>query len=112
MIGLAQVARRRGEAHEIVGGRPPACAAASSKSRCSGRAEVSNRFGVRITLPARTIAHVAEIGTDPSVVIEATDRALATGLVTARELNAAVRGRSARVRQLIGRAVDEAGAGV
>ncbi len=76
-----------------------------------GRTEVSNRFGVRITSPARTIADVAEIGSDPSVVIEAADRALATGLVTPRELRAAVRGRSARVRQLVGRAVEEAHAG-
>lgn len=76
-----------------------------------GRTEVSNRFGVRITSPARTIADVAEIGSDPSVVIEAVDRALATGLVTPRELHAAVRARSARVRQLVGRAVEEADAG-
>jgi predicted transcriptional regulator of viral defense system len=76
-----------------------------------GRTEVANRFGVRITSPARTIADVAEIGADPSVVIEAVDRALATGLVTPRELHAAVRGRSARVRQLVGRAVEEADAG-
>ena len=75
------------------------------------RTEVSSRFGVQITLPARTIADVADIGADPSVVIEAAARALTTGLVTPEELHAAVRGRSARVRQLVERAVEEADAG-
>jgi len=75
------------------------------------RTEVSSRFGVQITSPARTIADVADIGADPSVVIEAAARALTTGLVTPEELHAAVRGRSARVRQLVERAVEEADAG-
>ena len=75
------------------------------------RTEVSNRFGVWLTSPARTLADVADIGADPSVVIEATARALATGLVTPEELRAAVRGRSARVRQLVERALEEADAG-
>lgn len=74
------------------------------------RDEVANRFGVRITSPARTIADVAEIGADPSVVVEATARARATGLVSSNELHTAVKRRSARVRQLIERAVQEAGA--
>lgn len=74
------------------------------------RAEVSNRFGVQVTTPARTIVDVADIGADPSVVIEATARALATGLVTADELHDATGGRSARVRQLVSRAVEEADA--
>jgi predicted transcriptional regulator of viral defense system len=76
-----------------------------------GQSEVSRRFGVQITSPARTIADVADIGTDPSVVIEATSRALATGLVTPDEVAAVLRGRSARVRQLVERAVEEAEAG-
>lgn len=75
------------------------------------RDEVANRFGVQITSPARTIADVAEIGADPSVIIEAAARALATGLVSPNELRAAVKRRSARVRQLVERAVEEAGAG-
>jgi len=72
------------------------------------RDEISTRFGVRVTSPARTIADGADIGIDPSVVIDATRRALATGLVSAQELKAAVRRRSARVRQLIARAIKEA----
>lgn len=72
--------------------------------------EVATRFGVEITSPARTIADVADIGVDPSVVIEATVRALATGLVTSGELRGAVKGRSARVRRLVERAIHEAGA--
>jgi predicted transcriptional regulator of viral defense system len=72
------------------------------------RTEVSNRFGVQLTSPARTIADVADIGADPSVVIEAADRAISTGLATPDELQAAVRGRSARVRQLVGQAIPDA----
>jgi len=72
------------------------------------RHEVANRFGVQLTSPARTIADVAEVGADPAVVIESTGRALATGLLSPKELRAAVVGRSIRVRQLVTRAIQEA----
>jgi predicted transcriptional regulator of viral defense system len=74
------------------------------------REEVTSRFGVQLTSPARTIVDVADIGTDPSVVIEATARAFSTGLVSPSELSAAVEHRSARVRQLVKRAIQEADA--
>lgn len=74
------------------------------------RDEVANRFGVRITSPARTVADVADIGADPSVVVEGIGRALATGLVSPGELHTAVKGRAVRVRQLVERAIEEAGA--
>ncbi|HEY3384531.1 MAG TPA: type IV toxin-antitoxin system AbiEi family antitoxin domain-containing protein [Vicinamibacterales bacterium] len=74
------------------------------------RDEVASRFGVQITSPARTLADVADIGTDPSVVIEATARAFATGLVSPDELSAAVEHRSARVQQLVKRAIREVAA--
>lgn len=70
------------------------------------KGEVAGRFGVRITSPARTIA---DLGADPSVVIEAAARALATGLASPRELSAAVKRRSARVQQLVKRAIQAAG---
>jgi predicted transcriptional regulator of viral defense system len=54
--------------------------------------EVATRFGVQITSPVRTIADVADTGADPSVVMEATARAVATGLVSAAELSAAAKG--------------------
>ena len=73
------------------------------------RDEVADRFGVRITSPVRTIADVADIGADPSVVVEATVRALATGLASPDELDTAVKIQSARVRQLVERAMKEAG---
>src|SRR5437762_5108619 len=38
------------------------------------RDEVASRFGVQVTSPGRTIADVADLGTDPSVVIEAMSR--------------------------------------
>lgn len=70
--------------------------------------EVVQRFGVRITSPARTIADVAEVGADPSVVVEAAVRARDTGLVSVDELRKAIADRSERVRQLIERAIEEA----
>jgi len=73
------------------------------------RDEVTNRFGVQLTSPARTIVDVADIGADPSVVIEATGRAVTTGLVSPKELRAAGRRRSVRVRQLVARALQEIG---
>lgn len=75
------------------------------------RDEIATRFGLQVTSPARTLADVADIGADPSVVIEATGRALASGLVSPNELRLAVKGRSARVRDLIDRAIEEARAG-
>lgn len=75
------------------------------------RDEVAGRFGVRITSPARTIADVAEIGADPSVIMEATARARTTGLLSPNELRASVKCRSARVRQLVERAIQETDAG-
>ena len=74
------------------------------------RDEVAKRFSVEITSPARTLADVADIGVDPSVIIEATARALGTGLVTPGELREAVERRSARVRHLVERAIQEASA--
>ncbi len=65
--------------------------------------------GVQITSPARTIADVADIGTDPSVIVEATARALNTGLISQNELHTAVKRRSTRVQQLVRRAIEEAG---
>jgi predicted transcriptional regulator of viral defense system len=73
------------------------------------REEVASRFGVQVTSPARTITDVADIGIDPSVVLEATSRALTTGLVSANELQTAVRRSSVRVRRLVERAIEEAG---
>jgi predicted transcriptional regulator of viral defense system len=72
------------------------------------RDEVAKRFGVDITSPARTIADVADIGADPSVVLEATGRALAIGLASTGELRAAVKGRSARVQRVVEQAIREA----
>jgi hypothetical protein len=66
---------------------------------------------VEITSPARTITDVADIGVDPSVVVEATARALAAGLLTSGELRAAMEPCSARVRRLLERGIQEAGAG-
>jgi len=73
------------------------------------RDEVVQRFGVRATSPARTIADATDVGADPSVIVDAVGRGLRTGLVTVDELRGAVRRRSERVRRLIERAIAEAG---
>jgi len=70
------------------------------------RDEVTNRFGVQLTSPARTLADIADIGADPSVVIEATGRAVTTGLVSTKELRRALKRRSIRVRQIVERALE------
>ncbi len=70
------------------------------------RDEVANRFGVLVTQPSRTIADAADIGTDPSVVSEAVSRAFRDGLAIPDDLRKAVADRSARVRQLIERAIE------
>ncbi len=70
--------------------------------------EVVQRFGVRVTSPARTIVDAAAEGTEPDYIHDAVSRALARGLLTEKELNAAVAERSARVRRLIRRAAMEA----
>ncbi len=74
------------------------------------RDDVVQRFGVQLTAPARTIVDVADIGADPHVVIEATATALRSGLVSPPELHAMAGDRSARVRRLVERALQEAGA--
>jgi predicted transcriptional regulator of viral defense system len=72
------------------------------------RDDLSRRFGVVLTGPARTIVDVADAAADPSVVMEAVRRGLASGLVSRAELRQAVRARSARVRQLVERAIGSA----
>ncbi len=73
------------------------------------RDEVVQRFGVRITSPARTIADAADVGADPSVIVEAVRQGLRSGLLTVDELRTAIRERSERVRRLIERGIEEAG---
>ena len=72
------------------------------------RKEVTTRSGVQLTSPARTIADIADIAVDLDVLFEATARALQTGLASAPELRGATARRSARVRELVGRAIREA----
>lgn len=72
------------------------------------RDEVAHRFAVQLTTPARTIVDLADAGSDPQIVIEATVSAVGSGLVSAGEMREAARDRSLRVRQLIGRALREA----
>ncbi len=74
------------------------------------RDEVTTRFGVQITSPTRTIVDIADIGADPSVVLDAIARAVNTGLVSPNELRSAAQDRSMRVRRLIDRAIHDAAA--
>ena len=71
--------------------------------------EVVQRFGVRVTSPARSIADAAHSGTDPSSIHEAIRSALRQGLLTTQELRKAVQARPKRVRDLVERAIKEGG---
>ena len=71
--------------------------------------EVVQRFGVRVTSPARSIADAAQSGTDPSSIHEAIGSALRQGLLTSEELRNAVQDRPKRVRNLVERAIEESG---
>ena len=69
--------------------------------------EVIQRFGVRVTSPARTIADAAQAGTDPSSIIEAVTAALEQGLLSTDELWRAAEDRPRRVRDLLERAIEQ-----
>jgi len=69
--------------------------------------EVVQRFGVKVTSPARSITDAAEAGTDPSTIHEAIRTALRQGLLTEEDLSKAVEGRPKRVRDLVERAVKQ-----
>lgn len=71
--------------------------------------EVVQRFGVKVTSPARSIADAAEAGTDPSTIQEVIGNALRQGLLTEGDLHKAVQDRPKRVRDLVNRAVRENG---
>jgi predicted transcriptional regulator of viral defense system len=71
--------------------------------------EVIQRFGVKVTSPARSIADAAEAGTDPSTIHEVIGSALRQGLLTEGDLHEAVEDRPKRVRDLVERAVRENG---
>lgn len=78
-------------------------------TRPLGPGDVVQRFGVRVTAPARTIVDAAEAGTDPSVILEAVGRSIEDRLVTANEFRRAAADRPERVRKLITRAISDAG---
>lgn len=69
--------------------------------------EVVQRFGVRLTSPARSIVDAAEGGTDPSAIHEAVVVALRRGLLTEGDLRKALQNRPGRVRDLVEGAVRE-----
>jgi predicted transcriptional regulator of viral defense system len=71
--------------------------------------EIVQRFGVRVTSSARTIVDSADLGTEPSFIIEAVRHALEGGVLTREELKQAARERSERVRKLVDRAIKEEG---
>lgn len=94
----------------LAGNRPQLPAVSiHTTTRPFEQTEVVERFGVRITSPARTIADTADAGTDPSFIIEAVGRAIDIGLMTVAELRKSAGDRSKVVRQLINRAIEEAG---
>jgi len=77
-------------------------------TRPFGPGDIVQRFGVRVTSPARTIVDAAEAGTEPEYIVDAVGQALSRGVLTEAELGVAARGRSERVRRLIERALEDA----
>jgi len=71
--------------------------------------EVAQRFGVKVTSPARSIADAAEAGTDPSTIHEVVGSALRQGLMTEGDLRKSVQDRRERMRDLVERAIKEDG---
>jgi predicted transcriptional regulator of viral defense system len=71
--------------------------------------DVVQRFGVKVTSAARSIADAAEAGTDPSVIHEVIGSALRQGLLTEGDLREIAHDRPKRVRDLVERAVREKG---
>lgn len=72
-------------------------------------AEVDVREGIPVTSPARTIADAASAGVGPEQIELAVAEALARGLATPGRLEQAAAGRSRRVRELVARAIEQAG---
>jgi len=64
-------------------------------------ADVTTIHGVPVTIPERTIADVADDGTQPEQIEMAIRQALERVITTPRRLHAAAQGRSARTRRLI-----------
>jgi predicted transcriptional regulator of viral defense system len=71
--------------------------------------EVTVRAGVRLTAPTRTILDAAEAGTGPEQIELAVQQALERGATTPSRLREQASKRSARVRELIDRAIRLAG---
>lgn len=73
-----------------------------------GRSGVIIRHGIRVSVPAQTIADAAAYGTAPEQIIRATREALRRGLVTGADLLTAARHHGGRPEQLIRQAMAEA----
>jgi predicted transcriptional regulator of viral defense system len=73
------------------------------------REETTERAGIRLTGPLRTILDAAEWGTGPEQIVLAVGQALARGWLTAGELRRAADERNGRVARLVAAALAEAG---
>jgi predicted transcriptional regulator of viral defense system len=73
------------------------------------REETTEREGIRLTGPLRTILDAAEWGTAPEQIVLAIGQALARGWLAAGELRRAASGRNGRVVRLVETALAEAG---
>lgn len=70
--------------------------------------EVVTLHGVRLTATTRSILDAAKAGTEPDYITQAVAQALDRRLLTPQELLTAADNRSARVRQIIVRALEDA----
>lgn len=93
--------------HRWVAGRVPSGVALHTTVRPLPSNAVTTVGAVRVTTPARSIVDAAEAGTAPDQILGAIRQALNQGLTTPRELRTVSGNRSARVRELVGRGIQE-----
>lgn len=73
--------------------------------------DVVTREGMRVTSAVRSILDSASTGAQPEQIEMAIGQALERGLTTPKQLSEQAAGRSRRVRDLIARSIEQAGAG-
>jgi predicted transcriptional regulator of viral defense system len=86
--------------------RPPEGVALHTTLSPLGPSETTEREGIRITSPARTLLDVAEGGGPPDQVVRAIREAIRRGLTSPRELSEGATSRGARTARLVTAALE------
>lgn len=91
---------------EARGTRTPAGVVLHTRTRPPSGADVTRRYGLLVTSPARTIVDAAAAGTAPEQIDAAVKQALREGMTTASQLRRAAAGADSRVAGLIDRSLE------